>query len=92
MRKKDQKFISYWENIVRKGRLQYAVIHGIIFGSLLFTISFIFSHFDSNISNLFIGDQFFYTLMIYILGGVLYEGVFSWYFNTKKYNNLIRNS
>lgn len=88
MTDKDRKFIAYWENIKKKGRVNYAIVHGIIFGTLIFILCFIFSHFDANIANLFIGKQFFISLLLYLIGGIFYEGIFSWYFNTKKYQNL----
>ncbi len=88
MTDKDKKFISYWEGVINRGRLYYTMVHGIIFGTIIFLIIFVFSYFDNSLTKMFAGYNFFLTLLLYIVGGMIYEGIFSWFLNSKKYKNL----
>lgn len=88
MTTKEAKFVAYWEAVMRRGRLLYAFLHGSIFGFLIFLFTFIFSFFDGSLNEMFGMPKIFITLLIFILGGVIFEGGYTWWMNTKKYRRL----
>lgn len=88
MTEKDTRFVAYWETVMQRGRLRYAVLHGSIFGFLIFLFTFIFSFFDGSLDEMFKVPKIFGSLLIFVIGGILFEGGFTWWMNTKKYKRL----
>lgn len=88
MTEKETKFVAYWEIVMHRGRLRYALLHGSIFGFLIFLFTFIFSLLDDSYDKMFAIPNIFATLLIFIIGGIIFEGGYTWFMNTKKYRRL----
>lgn len=59
MTDKEAKFASYWEATMKQGRLRYALLHGSIFGLLIFLFTFIFSFLDNSYDEMFVMPKIF---------------------------------
>ena len=79
MTDREAKFVAYWEATRKQGRLRYALLHGSIFGFLIFLFTFIFSFLDDSYDEMFVMPKVF---------GVVFEGGYTWWMNTKKYIRL----
>jgi len=88
MTTKEAKFVAYWEATMKRGRLRYALLHGSIFGFLIFLFTFIFSFLDDSYDEMFVVPKVFGSLLIFIIGGIIFEGGYTWWMNTKKYKRL----
>ena len=88
MTEKEAKFVAYWEETIRRGRLRYAFLHGCIFGFVLFLFIFSFSFFDDSDNEMFKVPKIFITLLIFMMGGIIFEGGYTWWMNTKRYRRL----
>lgn len=88
MTDKDAKFIAYWQIVMQRGRWRYALLHGSIFGFLIFLFTFIFSFFDGSLNEIYRIPKVFGTILIFIIGGIIFEGGFTWWMNTKRYRRL----
>ena len=92
MTDKEAKFVAYWEATMKQGRLRYALLHGSIFGFLIFLFTFIFSFLDDSYDEMFVMPKIFGVILIFILGGVIFEGGYTWWMNTKKHTRLTSQS
>lgn len=88
MTEKETKFVIYWEMVMQSGRLRYALLHGSIFGFLIFLFTFIFSLLVDSYDKMFAIPNVFVTLLIFIIGGIIFEGCYTWWMNMKKYRRL----
>lgn len=88
MTEKDAKFVAYWEVVMKRGRLRYALLHGSIFGFLIFLFTFIFSFFDGSLDEMFKMPKVVVSMLIFIVGGIIFEGGYTWWMNTKRYRRL----
>ena len=88
MTAKETKFVAYWEATMKRGRVRYALLHGCIFGFLIFLFTFIFSFLDDSYDEMFVVPKVFVSLLIFIIGGIIFEGGYTWWMNTKKYRRL----
>ena len=91
MTEKDKKFIVYWEGVMKRGRLKYALLHGALFGVLIFLFTFIFSFFDDSLDVMFRAPKILITFLVFCIGGMVFEGGYTWWMNTKRYKKLISN-
>ncbi len=89
MTEKDKRFIMYWSQKQRNGRLKFALFHGILFGSIVF----IFVTGISYLSGDGIGtrNELLLKLVFLILGGMVYEGGYTWWINSRRYKKLTQN-
>lgn len=88
MTEKETKFVAYWESTMQRGRWRYALLHGSIFGFLIFLFTFIFSFLDDSYDKMFVVPNVFVSILIFIIGGIIFEGGYTWWMNTKKYRRL----
>lgn len=88
MTDKEAKFVAYWEATMKRGRIRYALLHGSIFGFLIFLFTFIFSFLDDSYDEMFVVPKVFDSILIFIIGGSIFEGGYTWWMNTKKYRKL----
>lgn len=88
MTPKEAKFVTYWQATMLRGRLRYALLHGSIFGLLIFLFTFIFSFLDDSYDEMFVVPKIFVSVLIFITGGTIFEGGYTWRMNTKKYRRL----
>ncbi len=90
MESRDQKFINYWTEKRKKGKLNYALKHGVFFFALpAFTISelvkyFIFGNHQVTIARIAVG------LIIWGLGGFYIFGLYQWKGLEKRFQSLTK--
>lgn len=92
MTEKEIKFVDYWEETMKRGRLKYALLHGSLCGFLIFLFTFIFSFFDDSLDTMFGIPKIFVSLLVFIIGGIIFEGGYTWRMNTRRYRKLTPNS
>lgn len=93
MTEKDQKFVSYWEEVMQRGRLKYALLNGFLFGLAIFLFTFLGSYiFDEQMGELYKPPQVFIGILIFWVGGMIFEGGYTWWMNMKRYKRLTSNS
>lgn len=92
MTEKDKKFIAYWETVIRRGRMKYALLNGLLFGFTIFLFTFMYSFFfDAELDEMYKVPRIFVSLMVYWVAGMVFEGGYTWWMNSKRYKKLTSN-
>lgn len=89
MSEKDKRFIVYWNDKKQGGRLKFAVFHGILFGAIVFILVTGISYLTGDI--LATRNELLLNLGFLILGGMFYEGGYTWWMNSRRYKKLTQN-
>ncbi len=90
MTEKDQKFITYWEQKKKRGRYEFALLHGVIFGILFFTMFAGFSYLTNDF-DFFRPSYILSFLTTTTVIGIFYEGGYTWWANSRRYRKLTQN-
>lgn len=88
MKERDKKFIEKWSKIREKGKFNYMIKSGLLWG--LFTVIFIqlLKLDEMSFRELFLSKFFVVSLLIYLVIGVFGFGYVMWLFSERKYRKL----
>ena len=88
MKERDKKFIEKWSKIREKGKFNYMIKSGLLWG--FFTVIFIqlLKLDEMSFRELFLSKFFVVSLLIYLVIGVFGFGYVMWLFSERKYRKL----
>ena len=88
MKERDKKFIEKWSKIREKGKFNYMIKSGLLWG--LFTVIFIqlLKLDEMSFRELFLSKFFVVSLLIYLVIGVFGFGYIMWLFAERRYRKL----
>lgn len=89
MNEKEKRFLSYWEEKQRNGRIRFAILNGILLGSFVFIVMTCIGYlFDNTLGT---RNELLLNLVLLVIGGMFYEGGFTWWANSRRYKKLTQN-
>ena len=88
MKERDKKFIEKWSKIREKGKFNYMIKSGFLWG--LFTVIFtqLLKLDEMSFRELFLSKFFVVSLLIYLVIGVFGFGYIMWLFAERRYRKL----
>lgn len=84
----DQKFKENWEKIKAKGRWQYAMTHGAMFGFVVFLIINLWYLKDKSFQEVFINQKAMEQMLTMTFAGIVGYGSIKWWMNEKIYKKI----
>jgi|GEM_PF-871849 len=85
MKRSDEKFLADWEAVRRRGRLKYGLIHGPIWGVLVFLIHGLFALTDHTFTEAYLSKDAGIYLLLMVAGGILMYTTIMWPINDRFY-------
>jgi hypothetical protein len=89
MHEGDKKFKAQWEKTRNDGRIRYALIHGSIFGLIVFVVINLWSLKDQSFQDVFLSRRALDQGMTMVLAGILGYGTIKWWMNENIYKKII---
>jgi len=81
---KEELFIEKWEKLRTKGIVKFSLLHGGLYGVLLFVVLFVVDLFKKPFADVFT-MQLFIDLGMYVLAGIVLLGPFEWLMGERQY-------
>jgi hypothetical protein len=87
MKKSDQKFIAVWEKNLEKGKRNFILKHGIVWGVYMCIVTEIINYFIKTHENPITSGKYIFLFIFWLLAGIINAYVI-WYFQNRKFNKL----
>ena len=88
MKEKDKKFIEKWSKTREKGKFNFMIRAGLLFGLLTVILMQLLKLDEMSFRELFLSKFFLVNLLIHMVIGVFGFGYVMWLFAEKKYRKL----
>ncbi|MDO4763063.1 MAG: hypothetical protein Q4A00_01590 [Flavobacteriaceae bacterium] len=89
-KEKDERFIQYWENCIKLGRLPYSLINGILAGIVFFILTNLAYYLFTDETLLHLDMNGILSALICYLVGVFFFYVPIWNVNSFKYHVILK--
>ena len=88
MKERDKKFIEKWSKTREKGKFNYMIRNGLLFGLFTVILMQLLKLDEMSFRELFLSKFFVVNLLIHMVNGVFVYGYVMWLFAEKKYRKL----
>ena len=89
MHDQDKKFKESWEKVQSKGRIQYGLTHGSVFGFVVFILINLISLKDKSLSEVYFSEKALQQMAIMILAGIIGYATLKWWMNQNIYKKIV---
>ena len=89
MNDQDKKFKISWENRQQKGKWNYGLVHGSLFGLMVFIIINLLSLKDQKLSDVYLTSAALSQMLTMILAGIVGYSTIKWWMNENNYKKII---